>query len=225
MFCVNLRDERLGEIGRMNNGLSARIIEYRTTKSIDVEFENGIIAENREYGKFKLGEIACPLIIETINDYAKVTNINNEQPLTWLMDIEDLPLLDKYKWGKNHEGYISRHARNSNPRTIFLHRVVMNAPGGTEVDHRDGNKLDIRKQNLRLCTCAKNSLNKGARGNNTSGYKGVSWHPTTGKWRALIAVNRRQISLGLYYDKKDAARAYNAAALKYHGEFAKLNEI
>jgi hypothetical protein len=61
--------------------------------------------------------------------------------------------------------------------------------------------------------------------NNTSGYKGVDWHPQTQKWRASITINRQRKSLGLFHKKEDAALAYNESAPIYHGEFARLNII
>jgi hypothetical protein len=61
--------------------------------------------------------------------------------------------------------------------------------------------------------------------NNTSGFKGVYWNKQNAKWTALIRLNNKKIHIGNYIDIKDAAKAYNEAAIKFHGEFAKLNEI
>ena len=63
------------------------------------------------------------------------------------------------------------------------------------------------------------------RKNNTSGFKGVYWHKARKKWRVQITVDGKNMHLGSFDDKKDAAQAYNDAAVQYHGEFAKLNEV
>ncbi len=70
-----------------------------------------------------------------------------------------------------------------------------------------------------------NSRSQKTRSNNTSGYKGVYWEKQLKKWRARIKVNYQGVHLGVFSDKEEAAKAYNAAALEYFGEFAKLNII
>lgn len=114
-------------------------------------------------------------------------------------------------------------------KNMRMHRLIMQRMLGRElerrefVDHINGNGLDNRRENLRLATNSQNLANKGAPISNTSGIKGVSRHGK--KWQAKIKGDGRQIHLGLFVDILDAARAYNEAALKYHGEFARLNTI
>jgi hypothetical protein len=108
---------------------------------------------------------------------------------------------------------------------VLMHRVITNAQTGMSVDHINGNKLDNRRANLRLCNSSENSRNRSLASINTSGYKGVTWHKQTQKWQAQIEVNGRNIHLGLHQSVILAAIAYNNAALKYFGEFAKLNAI
>jgi AP2 domain/HNH endonuclease len=104
----------------------------------------------------------------------------------------------------------------------FLHNFLMGTKG---VDHRNGNGLDCRRSNLRLASSRQNSRNRGMRADNTSGYKGVSWHRLTGRWIASIKVAERRLHLGLFPTAEDAALAYNVAALEHFGEFARLNEV
>lgn len=134
-------------------------------------------------------------------------------------------LFSVYKW-RYDKGYAVR----SSPRVkgkqkiISLHRLIMNASHGIQVDHINGNTLDNRILNLRLCSQKNNIQNQKIRKNNTSGYKGV-YSKTKNKWGACIGVNNKLIHLGSYDNKHDAALAYNEAAIKYHKNFAKLNEV
>jgi AP2 domain. len=92
------------------------------------------------------------------------------------------------------------------------------------VDHVDRDKLNNRWPNLRASSASENARNiTAARSNNTSGYKGVSWHGQKEKWRAEIKVHGESRFLGLFDSKEAAARAYDAAAKNLHGEFANLN--
>jgi hypothetical protein len=102
----------------------------------------------------------------------------------------------------------------------------MSAPEGTEVDHIDGNTFDNRRSsNLRLCTHHQNLINKKIQKNNITGFKGVVYREKNKKYSAQIQCNNKSIHLGMFSNPIDAALAYNAAALKYHGEFARLNEL
>ncbi|WP_411706281.1 AP2 domain-containing protein [Edaphovirga cremea] len=105
-----------------------------------------------------------------------------------------------------------------------LHKVVFGATD-LEVDHRNENKLDCRKENLREATHQQNNFNKVANSNNKSGYKGVSFYRASNKWQASIKVNGRSKHLGHHETPEKAALAYNQAASKYFGEFAYLNNI
>lgn len=118
--------------------------------------------------------------------------------------------------------------RGTPPNQVSMHRVILGAQRGQEVDHRDGDGLNNRRTNLRLATRAQNQRNKSATHTNRSGYKGVSLFTTpgmwaTGKWYARIKLNRQTIHLGYFATAEQAARAYDCAARLYHGEFARLN--
>lgn len=94
-----------------------------------------------------------------------------------------------------------------------------------EVDHINGIKDDNRWENLRECTKSQNGANRGLQENNTSGYRGVYWHKTKKKWRAVIRKQGKRYYLGEFFCPKVAAKVYNAAAIKHHGPFAYLNDV
>lgn len=215
----NLLNERVNEIRIMNNGLKATIIKYNNANNIDIQFENGQILKKIQYHRFKKGGIKCPLIIKKYNNHLKITNENINPKFEFTIDSEDSYILDYGLWSPDAYGY----AENKNGKK--LHRLIMNAPKGMSIDHINGDKSDNRKSNLRICTNSENLRNRGSQSNNTSGYKGVSWSKELKKWRTQICINKKHIHVGLFKDKIEAAKAYNEAAIKYHGEFAKLNEI
>lgn len=112
----------------------------------------------------------------------------------------------------------NRRIRAAGHRLAWLY--VYGVHPSAFIDHIDGDKTNNRIENLREATAAQNAWNTGARSWSKSGVKGVSWDKSRGKWFASIFVNRKQIALGRYDAIEDAARAYEAAALRFHGEFA-----
>jgi hypothetical protein len=102
-------------------------------------------------------------------------------------------------------------------------RAILRAGKGQVVDHINGDTLDNRRQNLRLCTNRENVINSKIRSDNTSGYRGVHWCTQKAKWKAQINVHGKLIHLGFYTDKESAAMMYNAAAIEHFGEYARLN--
>lgn len=142
-----------------------------------------------------------------------------------LVDPEDEHYLTKYAWRAFHTRgltYVRARPRAAGGRiSLFLHNIIMNAPPGVEVDHRNGNGLDNRRANLRLATRSRNNSNRKLQGG-TSPFKGVSWHKQAEKWRAQI-TDGKAYHLGLFISEEDAARAYDAAARLRFGEFARCN--
>jgi hypothetical protein len=107
-----------------------------------------------------------------------------------------------------------------------MHRFIINAPFGVQIDHINGNKLDNRRSNIRMATVQKNAFNrKKPKGKCTSQYKGVFKRKDLNKWETRIKINNKSIYLGTFVDEVDAAKAYNQAARKYFGEFARCNDI
>jgi hypothetical protein len=104
-----------------------------------------------------------------------------------------------------------------------MHREVIDIPQGLVCDHTNHNGLDNRKTNVRPATSSQNSCNARKRTKTISRYRGVSRDASSNRYRARIKLNGRQIHLGTFDDQEQAAKAYDAAAKKYHGEFAVLN--
>ena len=103
-----------------------------------------------------------------------------------------------------------------------MHRVLLNAPKGLQVDHINHDTLDNRKENLRLVTADQNNCNLRTRSGSLSGFKGVSFHKRIGKFQARIQLAGREIYLGYFTNAEEASEVYKKAAVKYHGEFACL---
>lgn len=108
----------------------------------------------------------------------------------------------------------------------YLHRLVVGAKKGDVVDHINGDGLDNRIQNLRICSCKQNLQNQQKTTKKcSSSYKGVSFCKFTNKWRAYISANNKRLCLGRFDSEADAALAYNKKATALHGEYARLNIV
>ena len=111
-----------------------------------------------------------------------------------------------------------------NRKQICLHRFLVSGnPTGMCVDHENGNTLDNRRENLRICLVSENIRNTRKYKNNTSGYKGVYYDKSRSKWRASITVDCKNIKLGRFNTPEEAHNAYCAASKKYHGEYGRVD--
>lgn len=137
-----------------------------------------------------------------------------------LVDDEDFDLVAAYKWRVCGSGYAFRTHKK---KSIFMHHMILDAPGGYLRDHINGDRLDNRRSNLRLATALQNSANAKRRSDNTSGFKGVYWNKQIRRWKVQIRDGAKRIHLGYFHDVMDAARAYDAKAKEFFGEFARLN--
>lgn len=138
-----------------------------------------------------------------------------------VVDDDVFPRVSAHRWCFTGHAAASR----IRCRNVYLHRFITEAPDGLFVDHINGNPLDNRRANLRLCTHRQNALNRvGVHGREM--YKGVTFkkHGNRRKrWSAQIRVDDRLQFLGYHLTPEEAACAYDAAALKHFGEFARLN--
>lgn len=142
-----------------------------------------------------------------------------------LVDDEDFDELSKWAWYP-HGAYARRHINKDGRivRRVYMHRSIMREPE-LEVDHINGDGLDNRKSNLRVCTHAENLKNQITVKNSLSGVKGVSLNRRDNKWTAYIKTEGKKIFLGNFENKQDAQIAYNVASVKHFGEFAKIHTI
>jgi len=142
-----------------------------------------------------------------------------------VVDDDDFEILAQYRWFLSL-GYAVRNKPmvNGGKRGLLkMHRIILNAPAGMEVDHINGDGLDNRRCNLRLATRAQNSVNRGCTRVNKLGVKGVVLDKRRGKYAAWIWANKKPIYLGYFVSLEEAKNAYNNAAMEHHGEFARLN--
>ena len=146
-----------------------------------------------------------------------------------VVDDEDYAALSEYNWYLTHFGYAARAVWTGHrTAAVWLHREIVGARVGEDVDHADHDKLNNRRANLRICTRSQNQQNRlksslpGGR-QPSSQYKGVSWFKSRKKWAAYIKQNGKRKHLGYFATEREAALAYDSAARQLFGEFAYLN--
>lgn len=157
-----------------------------------------------------------------------VMPISLSQGLYALVDGEDYEQLSKHKWsaGKVHNVYYaSRTNVIGKRRKILMHREIMKEPVGFQIDHINGDGLDNRKANLRICTHSQNHQNQFSRKGCTSCFKGVSRRSNCNKWEAGIKHKGKSIWLGNYNTEIEAAKAYDKKAKELFGNFARINDV
>ncbi len=144
-----------------------------------------------------------------------------------LVDKEDYDLISEHRWYLSNIRLkipyaVTGNLKRYNGKRLRMHRLIMNAGPNQFIDHVNRNGLDNRRCNLRFCTRAQNNQNsyipKGV-----SKFKGVSWAKSRTIWEARIGVNHRLIFIGYFENEIEAAEAYDKAALKHFGEFARIN--
>ena len=156
--------------------------------------------------------------------------IRMAQPRYAKVDPADYKRLRRYEWlarkGRN-SFYARRHVPRAKPAKemlIYMHQQVIRVPQGMVIDHVNHDGMDNRSANLRPATYAQNLYHRKKRlGAKYSKYKGICWKKKSRKWVARIGFDKKELHLGYFASEIDAAKAYDRAARKYHGQFASLN--
>ena len=134
------------------------------------------------------------------------------------IDEKDFQFLSQYRWWLTKDGYAYTQKSDGGKRTtILMHRMLLEPGVSEEVDHKNLDKLDNRRQNLRLCTRSQNNANRPS----ANRYKGVRWSKNA--WQSEIKKDREYIYLGRFKTAVMAARKYDEKALELFGEFAYTN--
>lgn len=147
------------------------------------------------------------------------------------VDIADAPVVAALNWRACKAAntlYVRTNVRDENGRDVILklHRLLLLLSDQSVVaDHINGDGLDNRRANLRVASRFENMQNRRLPSHNSSGFKGVAFCPATGRWRAEIYADGKRYRLGRFNTPELAAAAYDAAARKLHGEFARTNEM
>lgn len=164
----------------------------------------------------RLAATETPQIAETGVRVIKLT-----QGKVALVDTEDFERVSAFKWYAGQRRGTWYAFTDGVGKTTAMHRLVLNAQVGEEVDHRNNDGLDNTKRNLRVVTHTQNLQNR--RPSNRYTFKGVSYHDGAQKYRARITKDGKQIHLGFFVDDVDAAKAYDEAAKELFGEHAQTN--
>lgn len=158
-----------------------------------------------------------------LSDDKKICRVflnNSEDPM--LIDVLDMDEVLKFHWYQSNLGYPQTDVWDPNKQKsihVRLHRMLLKPPENFVVDHKNRNKLDNRRCNLRICTRQENNFNRGMSSKNTTGVKGVSFHQKSGRYRAYIKKDRKTKYLGSFKTIEEAAYAREQAAFSLFGEY------
>ena len=156
-------------------------------------------------------------MIELLNTYG-ILHIGSSN---FLFDLDDLPIIESRHWYVDKDGYLtSSYYYLGALRIVRFHRIVAHPKPGQRVDHRNKNRADNRKQNLRCCSFSENNRNRGLYSTNTSGIAGVSFDKCRKRWVARISYNGKRKFIGRFYNKEDAIAARLDTEIRLFGEFS-----
>lgn len=139
-------------------------------------------------------------IINHFPYYSEIVTVKGEHITVSPMDIVTV---SKHSWYVTNRGYA---ATKIDGKLVYMHRMLLNPPKGMQVDHRDQNKLNNCRDNLRIVTNQQNHFNKPLNSNNSSGVTGVYWNSQCQKWCVNITINGKTIHGGLFDDIQDATK-------------------
>ena len=218
---IDGRNAYLGTFNTIEEAIEARL---KAEKEIHGEFSRKtdmVVHERVQYV-----ERDCKPEEYYMEGYGTVYRVPLTKGQFAIIDIEDYDIVSKHTWHASfakcsNSYYAKTNIKIEGKQTSKpMHKLIMNAPKGFVIDHINGNTLDNRRCNLRVCTQAENSRNRKTSENTISGYKGVI--KKKNRWQARIMYNSEHINLGFFSTPQEAHEAYCAAALKYFGEFARL---
>lgn len=153
----------------------------------------------------------------------KIEKVQRNKTYILIFCDKSIELYNKYHWTVTECGKTFYLKRRIKTKPIYFHREVLNSQGIT--DHINGNGLDNRLVNLRVCTSQENNRNRKIKRIGTSRYKGVSYYKRGNKYEAYITINGQKKRIGYFLDETEAARAYDREAIKLFGNFAAINGV
>jgi hypothetical protein len=214
----DLKGQRFGDllaikpIGKSKKRLTLWACKCICGRDIIVESTSLISGNTKSCGNCSFGSY------ETIDDKAIGSFKNGE---CFIIDKTDLQQVKNHRWWIDYNGYFTTEI---NGKRYLLHNFLMGLEKSNYVvDHIDRDKKNNSRSNLRICTPKENSRNRSKPTSNSSGFVGVCYHINNHKYYASIKVNGRNIHIGTFDNKIDAAIARDIAAIKYFGEYAFLN--
>lgn len=198
----------------------------------DAADRDRLVAELIEFSERLTGELRIRLSSERAALLDGAREIQLTKGYVAVVDQADFEWVNQWAWRvcSHHENanhnYACRTKKlpDGTALVLYMHKEIAGVEDGL-VDHIDGDGLNNRRSNLRAATHTQNMRNRRPSKVNRTGYKGVEWDAKGKCWRARIRVDKSRIGLGSFDSKHDAARAYNEAAKRLHGDFARLNVV
>jgi hypothetical protein len=177
----------------------------------------------KRYGRIPERLITDKNKIEIYEDFAKLYLYSENQEISGIaiIDLEDVENVSLYKWHSSPKTKYVQSSKTKNRPMLHLHHLVMNFNKSENknlmVDHINRDRMDNRKENLRIVNFTENAINKGTQSNNTSGYPGIHFGKERQKWEASVKLNKRKIHLGRFDTLEEAVQARLAGEMKYFG--------
>ena len=167
-----------------------------------------------------MSNAAFRMLLATIKSDEQTTTLPVGRTAFAKVDASDAERLSQFQWRKRGAKYAAALVEG---RLVRMHHIVLGTiDSGMVVDHINGDGLDNRRVNLRVCLPSQNAKNRKATAKpHTSRFKGVSWNGRA--WVASISVESEDVYLGRFDHEVRAAYEYDRAARRYHGEFARTN--